>query len=221
MYLLRRFFRRKTYQKCFSAVIIICLFYLLIIGNIQSENNRSLEEIQIRDEFIKKDQDDLINTDTYRSQFSRFNKIKNIFQAENHAKNANHKRIFENERRDNMQDEYLILEYTKFWQQKKFCHVKSDDLYVKQCPYKNCRFTCDKERVNKADAVLFHEADVNEEILKDKGYIKRVAGIRNSPSQVFMLWNDEANVVKEALDQIKFNWTISYRLDSEVESLLK
>jgi hypothetical protein len=51
---------------------------------------------------------------------------------------------------------------------KKFRLNASQDLFLKQCPYTNCRFTCDRQQLPGSDAVLFHEADVNAELDSDE-----------------------------------------------------
>ena len=51
---------------------------------------------------------------------------------------------------------------------KKFRLNASQDLFLKQCPYTNCRFTCDRQQLPSSDAVLFHEADVNTELDTDE-----------------------------------------------------
>ena len=71
------------------------------------------------------------------------------------------------------------------------------------CAYKNCFFTCNKSLIAEADALLVH--DTNDFNFK----------IERSASQVLIFWTDEANVVDERLDELKFNWTISFRQESE------
>ena len=39
--------------------------------------------------------------------------------------------------------------------------------------------------------------------------------IPRNNKQVWILWNDEANTVEKSMDQYKFNWTISYKIESE------
>ena len=89
--------------------------------------------------------------------------------------------------------------------------------YIRQCPYKNCRFTCDKTQIKHADALLFHESDVKSEQRQDASYIAKISALhRNVPDKIFILWNDEANRVDSRMDAVKFNWTMSYRFDAEV-----
>lgn len=71
------------------------------------------------------------------------------------------------------------------------------------CAYKNCFFTCNKSLAADADALLIHDT----------------YGLSNnfnrSASQLLIFWNDEANQVDKRLDQFKFNWTISFKQESE------
>ena len=39
--------------------------------------------------------------------------------------------------------------------------------------------------------------------------------MKRSKSQVWLLWNDEANPVISAMDDFNFNWTISFKTESE------
>ncbi len=174
---------------------------------------------KIKESFISNDRDDNINTDTYLSEADRFKHIKEQFQEKsNYAKyKVKSDSNIQQRLRSLNKHEYLILEYTKFWGNTKFCHVSNNqDLFSKQCPYTNCKFTCDKQLRSTSDALLFHEADINSELDRDKLFLVELISQERSPDQIYLLWNDEANVVRENLDHIGINWTISYRLDSEV-----
>lgn len=90
-----------------------------------------------------------------------------------------------------------------------------------KCAYKNCYFTCDKSMAPAADALLFHLTDLEERV-KKIGHVDDYAktyealfGFKRPSKQVWMLWNDEANVVSPIFDMFEFNWTISYNSESE------
>ena len=230
--MLRRFLPKlnRRHRRKHLLVIISIVFIILYLLIRQEEitlppTNENDVKKQIID-FINSEKDENVDTYSYLKQFNNYNEIKKEFQINSFKKIYKKESINENNSRQLNKSEYLILEYTKFWRQTKFCKFfegsqqvpnPKSKVFVKECPYTNCRFTCDKKKTSEADALLFHEADVNEEQVNNKMYIKNVAKLHmQRPDQLFLLWNDEANKVKENLDEIRFNWTLSYRLDSEV-----
>lgn len=124
-----------------------------------------------------------------------------------YRKNSN-RRLFVN---DSTSNDYLILEYTKIGGHPRFCENfdnldTSDNLnsilgedesiknkiFVEQCPYKNCRFTCQKTRINEAHVLLFHESDLKQEIEKEDAYFDKLSRVvRDRSAQIWVLWNDE------------------------------
>jgi hypothetical protein len=128
---------------------------------------------------------------------------------------------------------YSILEYTKVWGTYRFCNLKIDPKqleqigdvdfanssllykdtsepydYLDSCAYNNCFFTCDQSRMSKVDAVLIYEQSIDVQLANF------VTNLPRDPSQVWMLWNDEANMVYPVTDRFKFNWTITYNSQS-------
>ena len=102
---------------------------------------------------------------------------------------------------------YLIYEYTRHRQ---FCRTQSNSLvYLSTCPFRNCQFTCNFSLAQKADAVLMLYSQLNYQKLLDHHASR-------SGNQVWLLWNDEPYSPLPAYNIFLFNWTISYRLDSEV-----
>jgi hypothetical protein len=126
---------------------------------------------------------------------------------------------------------FSILEYTRTWGYYRFCDRQIDpeqltdytddafktsygsykhrkDAYdlLESCVYKNCFFTCDQSAVNQTDAVLIYEQSINMELSVQ---VESQARERQA-WQIWMLWNDEANVVNPVTDTFKFNWTITY-----------
>lgn len=105
--------------------------------------------------------------------------------------------------------------------------IKSTHVYdlLDDCLYTNCFFTCDKNLASYSDAILFHETDLTYELQTKYGldYEKIIQNQQKltplnerSTSQLWLLWNDEANPVSNVLDIFNFNWTISYKTVSEV-----
>ena len=148
--------------------------------------------------------------------------------------------------RDVNKEFYVIFEYTKVFNQPKYCNLKikndqfsSEKLLFKKlmdsadeaasrtnqkatydilddCLYKNCFFTCDKIFAKQANALLFHETDLKNE-LQVKNNLKNIMPFNDrTSSQIWILWNDEANGVQSNFDRFNFNWTISYKSSSEV-----
>ena len=102
-------------------------------------------------------------------------------------------------------NDILILEYTKVGDQPRFCgyfdksnanyneRAVKNMIFMEQCPYKNCRFTCDKQLQNEANVLLFHESDLNRDLGNDKDYLSNLKRKVNRQSQIWLLWNDEVS----------------------------
>lgn len=102
--------------------------------------------------------------------------------------------------------EFLILEYTKVIGVEKYCHHYKHDknlnslndeyakkqLFVDECPYKNCKYTCDMVQVNKADMLIFHEGDLKKELSQNDQYLSQLnSKVPDRSSQIWLLYNDE------------------------------
>ena len=119
---------------------------------------------------------------------------------------------------------YLIYEFTKFNHNTKYCHLFNEpyeedisNFYLHDCPVKNCIFTCDKNSTNEADALLFSEHDLRDALMTANVNELPISIQSRNPQQIWALWNtNEAKLSPVEYDQYKFNWTISYRQDSEV-----
>ena len=102
---------------------------------------------------------------------------------------------------------YLIYEHTRHRQ---FCNKKDKALvYLSTCPFRNCHFTCNSSLAREADAVLMLYSQLNYQRVLD------LNASRNA-DQLWLLWNDEPYSPSPIYNKFLFNWTISYRLDSEV-----
>lgn len=213
---------KRRNRRYFLYIILGITVYLIFFTGSYQDNLTKELEIQIK-EFKEAESDENVDTSKYLHGYSQFLAQRYAFQAHTFYENAEFKKELNNNMRSKhlRKSDYLIYEYTPFMGSSKYCHLfeqnNNPDIYLKQCPYTNCRFSCDSTRINQADVLLFHEADAKELINKDSNYVHRVLELRNkNRDQIFTLWNDEANYVTEKLDLVKFNWTISYRLDSEV-----
>ena len=102
---------------------------------------------------------------------------------------------------------FLIYEYTRHRQ---FCKKQnSASIYISTCPFRNCHFTCNSSLVHRADAILMLYSHLNYKRLFD-------LNVSRNPNQIWLLWHDEPYSPSSIYNKFLFNWTISYRLDSEV-----
>jgi hypothetical protein len=91
-----------------------------------------------------------------------------------------------------------------------------------RCKYKNCYFTSIFNNKTSYDAVLFRKNELKKyifDLLAINNYNHKIDNIpimRNrDENQVWILWNNEQKIDRY-YDNFLFNWTISYRLDSEI-----
>ena len=107
----------------------------------------------------------------------------------------------------------LILLYTTVFLNRKHCAASVDQIFGKSCPSKNrCKWSCDRRTVREADALIFHAYDIQYFGAKIP---KRSETKANS---IWILWSDEppSIVDYDLFKSYQFNWTISYKLNSEV-----
>ncbi|CAF2504501.1 unnamed protein product [Rotaria sp. Silwood2] len=107
----------------------------------------------------------------------------------------------------------LILLYTSIFLHKKYCGVKSDSIFGKSCPSKTrCQWSCDNRKLPEADAIIFHAYDIQ----YYQAQVPKRSETKNNA--IWILWSDEPPSMLDytLFDQYKFNWTISYKLNSEV-----
>lgn len=75
-----------------------------------------------------------------------------------------------------------------------------------------CQWSCDEQRIHEADAIIFHAFDIiyHRLVLPKRSETK--------PGAVWILWSDEppSIVNYNLLNSYQFNWTISYKFNSEV-----
>ena len=213
--IINRIRSKRRFKNIIFTIFFLYLFYKIF------KNDSDENKIRFRYD-ISVENDSYIDTKFYSLRYQEYLYKKRLQKKQYDFNFRNIKEIIPKARQMHNNDNYLIVEYTKIFGQTKFCHRFNDSksnsyLYVNECPYKNCQFSCDINDIQAADALLFHEADIYSEALIDPNFIQNAADLHTkNPDMLFMLWNDEANLVKEALDKIKFNWTISYRYDAEV-----
>ncbi|CAF4529359.1 unnamed protein product, partial [Didymodactylos carnosus] len=108
----------------------------------------------------------------------------------------------------------LILLSTTVFGNVKYSGLSSKQIFGVTCPYESsCIWSCNRrEHFSTADAIIFHAYDVQyfHESVPDRREVKK--------NTVFVLWSDEpATIIDYKLfNKYYFNWTISYKLESEV-----
>ncbi|CAF1484679.1 unnamed protein product [Adineta ricciae] len=140
-------------------------------------------------------------SDNYRRKLLRLN------ERESHNMN---KYRFRDIQENVSQDIFDVFEETLVFARPKFC--SSSRVFHPQCPYTNCRWSCEKPSKgsnNFRRASVFHHVDINETEMHEKLQ-------HRSYKDIWILWIDEANQSISHLNQYKFNWTLSFRQDSEV-----
>jgi hypothetical protein len=109
---------------------------------------------------------------------------------------------------------YLIFENTD---RPRFCRlfddridlVASKRIYLLECAFTNCEFTCDVDRVKDADAFVVYEDSVS----FNASYFDL--------KKLNIFWRtSKKNSQLAAFDKYMFNWTVSNRQDSEVSDCL-
>ncbi|CAF0783482.1 unnamed protein product [Adineta ricciae] len=107
----------------------------------------------------------------------------------------------------------LIVLYTTIFRDKKFCAFSIDQIFGKSCPSKNrCRWSCDDTKYREADALIFHAYDI------PLSRTSMPTRSETKPNSVWILWSDEPPTIIDysRLKSYQFNWTISYKLNSEI-----
>ena len=101
---------------------------------------------------------------------------------------------------------FLIYEFPKY---RHFCNKQVQSIYSRNCPYQNCKFTCDPSLNRTSDALFMLYTRL------DHRQLSSLFEQRN-PNQIWVLWYDEPYSPSSIYNRFFFNWTMSYRLDSEI-----
>lgn len=231
----------KSKNRLIRFYLIPLIFIILNIGLIiqWSSVGENAEENKEFDQsvFIEMHDDTKVSTANYVHDYTRLkDSYKTVVDQLKQATNKHKIEIkYERERRHlTRKDEYLIYEYTRVGGKEKNCQYFRDvqnvkdgvkdyqyaknKLYLEQCPYKNCLFTCDKSDLSRSDVIMFHMGDLLGDMKKNQAYFQQlqsnIGHLRDR--QIWLLYNDEANEANSVVDKFKFNWTMSYRVDAEV-----
>ena len=149
--------------------------------------------------FAESMNDHTVNTEFYLEEYSKRRKALADTITKRDAQYKQFKTILKDARKTNLNsNSYLIVEYTKVFKETKFCqHFVDDklinpDMFLDECPYKNCVFSCDERRAATADALLFSEFDLSREDTEKTYYLKQFLGkTYKRVDQIWILWNDE------------------------------
>jgi glycoprotein 3-alpha-L-fucosyltransferase len=231
--------RRKNaiYQMLILFLIVIALWTFFkssknMNAKIYIKFGENLSKTQVEESKLlilaQNDQDKYANLIDYQRKYSILAKNNDSFQ---------YKTIQINKRPLSQinKSKYRIVEYTKVFFAPKFCSKSNYDIFNSesfQCPFNNCEWSCDlsSNSVKTADALLFHERDLEVEFYRSNNIKQWLAQTQQLPSkkvedkmninkdQIWILWNDEATKVPTQFSSISslFNWTISYHSRAEI-----
>ncbi|CAF1152878.1 unnamed protein product, partial [Didymodactylos carnosus] len=146
--------------------------------------------------------------DSYKHKLATLNERDKTINTPNQYK---YEEVTNNYKLINGKRQITILEATTVFGQPKFCTKEEQKIFHPACPFTNCLWKCSKEdkTVTQLDALIFHHLDINSEEIQ-KFLDKRTL------NEIYILWIDEAHKNLQHLNEYKFNWTLSFRQDSEI-----
>jgi hypothetical protein len=123
------------------TIFILCLW---LIPSVLIDFNQKTDDIITYDEKFLDNHiyppPSYISNWTINDYFIRKENLKKL--QDEYAINKNQKTVieygFRNRKKENKSN-YIILEYTKVFNQPKFCGKTQDYIFGKQCPFQNCR----------------------------------------------------------------------------------
>lgn len=148
--------------------------------------------------------DQSVETSSYLREYERYSERKRGIKVKLDAVNEQRgvKRVVAGKRdRSSLQKpDYLMLAFTTIFGANRYCESgKSQEMFVDQCPYKNCRFSCDRSKARSADLVLFHAEDLIHESTETRVYLKQfLARLDSRHEQIWVLWHDEVVYIRIA-----------------------
>ena len=183
----RYIFYLRTLSFHWIWVFVLFCTFLSIIVRIPNPFSYEYERFSLRQEVQWKTIDDLLQTK---------------------AKVRGETLIIRNQSRS-----IVILIYTTVFLQRRFCFAKTDQIFGDTCPDRHlCQWTCDKKRLFEADAIIFHAYDI-------QYYQEQIPSRSSTKSNaIWILWSDEppSMIDYHLFDRFQFNWTMSYKLNSEI-----
>lgn len=188
--------RLMTSRKILIRIFLLILVYLLYCNVSNTLNKRNKRRDSPNSYFSSIDTN--TNTSSYLHESFAFEAVKASVKKRLDAEARSLKTVVRGDRsRHSLErSEYLMLVYTRVFGSEKFCEFESKTaatkIFVDECPYKNCYFTCDRSKAVKADLVLFHALDLVGEETETKVYLKQfLARSKTRKEQIWLLWHDE------------------------------
>ncbi|CAF5099203.1 unnamed protein product, partial [Rotaria sp. Silwood1] len=193
----RQVFRFRRLSPIWFVIIFTCILFLIImVPNPFSAQYRRIS----------------IDQDVHWKNVKEILEVKEqIFQNETLVNNV--KVIKHGNDQRQITSTILIVLYTTIFRDKKFCSYSINRIFGKSCPSKHrCLWSCDHEKFREADALIFHAYDI------PLYRAPMPSRSETKPDSVWILWSDEPpSIIQYALfKSYHFNWTISYKLNSEV-----
>lgn len=105
-----------------------------------------------------------------------------------------------------------IFDETSISSNSEFC--QSENVFHPECPVKSCRWTCERSKFNYTSyrrAHFFRSQNIDLENLN-------LLQSTRTEHDIWILFVDATNTSLEPLNKVLFNWTISFRQDSEVST---
>ncbi|CAF1572509.1 unnamed protein product [Rotaria sp. Silwood1] len=166
-------------------------------------DEQRIQHIKLIDEHIKKK--DFNWTKIFFDNYKR-----KLLKINERDIKTSYKYRFKNNEQIISQEKFEIFEETLVFGRPKFCSSKN--IFHRQCPYSNCQWNCNKPSINNKNirrANIFHHIDIKQDEIRNKLQYR-------SYNDIWILWIDEANRQIEVLNSYQFNWTLSFRQDSEI-----
>lgn len=187
---------KKRLRRLNGLTLVLVFVLALTCTLILKFSSQTNDEYKTRENRYFSDIDLNINTSRYVSDYEQFKaKHEQTKQLLDEASSTLGKRVVYNARSESSirKADYLIVEFTRVFGSRKFClNENSSSMYLAECPFKNCHFTCDRSSSRRADAFLFHAFDLLHESTETRVYIKKfLANLPNRREQIWILWHDE------------------------------
>ena len=211
-----KLFNDRYFHK--TAFILLVVFFLCIFGIQGFLVNIIKKLLGVRDDttFFEAENshkplhydDSKVNTSNYIDEYiEHLNYLSDLVKARNHKKIA-YKHIINAGRPPSFihKKEFLILQYTPIFGSNKLCeNRKPSDMYLKECPFTNCHFSCDIQDSWKADALIFSEWDLHDYNAEASLEVKKLRHMKSFHldaigmhriNQIWILWNDEVIILR-------------------------
>lgn len=179
--------RFKIYFARISVLFLVYVMYVYI-------SSRKKSDI-LNTYYVNIDRE--VDTSSYLEELGKFNLVR--YRKSNAVANigSDVKQVYRDKRAlsSRFKSEYAVALFTNiFYERPGFCD-NPKSMYVDQCPYKNCKFTCDRKKARFADMIMFHAYDLLNEDVETRVYVKSfLAHLPSRRNQVWLLWHDEVSI---------------------------